>query len=213
MNSKCVRTGLFQTNCYVVEDNRSSEPFVAVIDPGDDPDLIEKALDAAPTHIILTHTHFDHVGALMALHEKYPSAKIAVGEHENMNPEQVLNEARYVLGSSFFMAGLKESDFALPVPDILLKDGDRIGPFTVLFTPGHSSGSICLYSKENNILFSGDTLFAHSYGRTDINGSQSLIEKSLKRLLELEPDTVVYPGHEKATTIGKEISFFCNYPI
>ena len=211
MNSKCVRTGLFQTNCYVVEDNSASEPFVAVIDPGDDLDLIEAALDTAPSHIILTHTHFDHVGALMALHTKYPSAKIALGEHENMNPEQVLQEARYVLGSSFFMAGLKESDFNLPKPDLLLKDGDSIGPYTVLFTPGHSTGSICLYSEQHHVLYSGDTLFAHSYGRTDINGSQSLIIQSVRRLLALDPTTVVYPGHEEATTIEAERSFFKNY--
>lgn len=210
MNSKCVKTGLFQTNCYIVEDDSYSEPFVAVIDPGDYPDLIEKALDGAvPTHIILTHTHFDHVGALMALHAKYPCAKIAVGENENMDPEQVLQEARYVLGSSFFMLGIK--GFELPRPDLLLKDGDRIGPFEVLFTPGHSKGSICLYSKCYRILYSGDTLFAHSYGRTDINGNQKEIEDSVRRLLELDPETVVCPGHEGSTTIAEERSFFSRY--
>lgn len=205
MNSKCVKVGLFSTNCYIVED----KDFLAVIDPGSDLPLICDALcSKVPTHIILTHTHFDHVGALKALHEKFPLCKIAVGENENMDPVQVLQEAEYVLGPSFYMAGIDKKSFDMPKADILLKDGDIIGPFKVLSTPGHSAGSICLLNEKEKIMFSGDTLFAHGYGRTDINGSQRKLLDSLKRLRkEIDPDTIIYPGHESSSTLGLAFAF------
>ena len=204
MNSKCIRVGLFQTNCYIVEDGS----FYAVIDPGDEFDTIEQNLTKEPTHIIITHAHFDHVGALKQLHTKYPNALIAIGEHEELNPETTVQEAKYVLGSAFYMAGFGKTDLQMPKPDILLKDGDTIGPFEVLFTPGHSFGSICLLNSKDKIMFSGDTLFRHNHGRTDINGSYELIIKSLKRLLKLDGQIKVYPGHEGPTSIGEEKIFF-----
>lgn len=204
MNSKCVKTGLFQTNCYVVQDN----DFCAVIDPGDDLDNILALVEKPVTHILLTHAHFDHVGALEALHGKYPSAIIAAGEHEPMDTQTVEKEARYVLGSTYFMAGFARDGFSLPKPDILLKDGDTIGPFTVLFTPGHSFGSVCYYNPADKVLFSGDTLFRHNYGRTDINGDHDMIIESVRRLLSMDKDIQVYPGHDSPTTIGSEQVFF-----
>ena len=84
----------------------------------------------------------------------------------------------------------------------------RSGPFTVLHTPGHTKGSICLYSREDRVLFSGDTLFRHSYGRTDLGGSEAQIMKSLRRLLQLDGDTTVYPGHDEPTVISDEKAYF-----
>ena len=209
MNSKCVRVGLLRTNCYIVEDNSGSEPFLAVIDPGDDPGAILGALPGTPTHIIITHCHFDHVGALEVLHEQFPLAEIAVGEHEEMDPERIAMEGRSVLGSFFSRTGLYRSGSMLPEPTMLLKDGDRIGPFQVLHTPGHTKGSICLYRRDPDILYSGDTLFRHAYGRTDLaGGSDSDMAASIKRLLSLEPDTTVYPGHDASTTLIDEIEFY-----
>ncbi len=208
MNSKCVIVGPIETNCYIVDCGSSEEPMLMVIDPGDDIDRILAALDGKPTYIVLTHSHFDHVGALKALHDRFPSAKIAAGEKENMDPEHIAEEARYVLGSSFYLSPIANPSWTMPEIDIRLSDGDSIGPFKVLHTPGHSSGSICLYSEGDKVLFSGDTLFMHSYGRTDIGGSDVDMYHSLKELMHLPSDTLVYPGHGQSTSIGFEKSYF-----
>ena len=204
-NIRCIGVGLLQTNCYIAS---SDDGFLAVIDPGDNAERILSALDRKPTHIILTHCHFDHIGALKELLERFPEAKLAVGEKENTDPKSIANTAIGVLGSFFYSRGFDQLLSGIRKPDILLKDGDKIGPFEVLHTPGHTDGSICLYDKTDGILISGDTLFRHSYGRTDLGGSDEQMEESLKRLLTLDPDTKVYPGHGEFTTIGEEREFF-----
>ena len=209
MKVRCVKVGPIQTNCYIVEDDeQGKKPFCAVIDPGDDAQFITGLLDREPSHIIITHCHFDHVGALKALKRLFPDAVIAVGEHENHDPEHIAEIAVSALGSFFYRYGMSDSFNGFPEPDVLLKDGDEIGPFTVLHTPGHTSGSICLYSEKDKVLFSGDTLFRHSYGRTDLGGDENQIMQSLKRLLRLDPETTVYPGHEESTLISDERSYF-----
>ena len=210
MNSKCVRVGsVIPVNCYIVSDDGAKEPFLAVIDPGDDPDFIASQLPGTPTHIIITHCHFDHIGALAPLHDRYPSARIAVGESEDRDPERILSDIKSVLGSFFKYTAYAKNGCAFPEPDILLRDGDEIGPFRVLFTPGHTKGSICLYSEKDKVLYSGDTLFRHSYGRTDLpGGSDEQMAHSLKRLLHLDPDITVYPGHDESTLIGDEQLYF-----
>lgn len=209
MKVRCVKVGPIQTNCYIVEDDgQGKKPFCAVIDPGDDAQFITGLLDREPSHIIITHCHFDHIGALKALKRIFPDAVIAVGEHENHDPEHIAEIAVSALGSFFYRYGMSDSFNGFPEPDVLLKDGDEIGPFTVLHTPGHTSGSICLYSEKDKVLFSGDTLFRHSYGRTDLGGDENQIMQSLKRLLRLDPETTVYPGHEESTLISDERSYF-----
>ena len=154
MSSKvhCVGVGLLQTNCYIVDSTDSDgKPFLAVIDPGDSPDRIVSALKGEPTHIILTHSHFDHIGALKELLSRFPEAKLAVGEKENLDPEYIARIATGVLGSFFFSRGYDQLLSEIRRPDILLKDGDSLGPFEVLHTPGHTDGSICLYDKASRI--------------------------------------------------------------
>lgn len=181
--------GPLQTNCYIIEDETPNGRFCAVVDPGDDPKTIEENLPRNLTHIILTHAHFDHVGALEAVHKAHPTALFAVGEHEPL-------DSVYTFYS--------HPDLIIPPIDVRLVDGSTIGPFKVIHTPGHTKGSICLYSAKDQLLLSGDTLFCGGYGRTDLGGSMTDMQASLARLSQLPPETKVLPGHGDPTTIGDE---------
>lgn len=194
MRTKRICVGPLQTNCYIIEDETPNGRFCAVVDPGDDPKTIEENLPRSLTHIILTHAHFDHVGALEAVHKAHPAALFAVGEHEPLDSVY-----------TFY----NHPDLIIPHVDLALADDDVIGPFTVIHTPGHTKGSICLYSAKDGLLLSGDTLFEGGYGRTDLGGSMSDMQTSLARLAELPPTTKVLPGHGDPTTIGDEF----NHPI
>ena len=204
MKIKRITVGIIGTNCYLVEENG----FSAVIDPGENPAFIDKAiketLPSGPTHIILTHSHFDHVGALNAIHKLYPKALIAVSEKAELSTELIKNQAKNLIGSFYTSTCFGKVDFEIPQPDIFLKDKDILGPFEVLYTPGHTMDSICLYDQEEGILFSGDTLFCGSYGRTDLGGSLEDMKASLSKLFRLPQDTRVLPGHGEDTTIGDE---------
>ena len=204
MKIKCITVGIIGTNCYLVQKNG----FSAVLDPGENPSFIAKAiketLSKAPDYILLTHTHFDHVGALGALHELYPQAIIATNEHSKLTTQLIKEQAKNLLGGYYNTTCFSTDAFEIPRPNLLLKDGDKIGPFKVLYTPGHTQDSICFYSAEDNVLFSGDTLFCNSYGRTDLGGSFEDIKVSLISLLKLPLATTVLPGHGEATTISDE---------
>lgn len=191
MRTKRISVGPLQTNCYIVEDETTNGRFCAVVDPGDDPKTIEENLPRNLTHIILTHAHFDHVGALEAVHKAHPAALFAVGEHEPL-------DSVYTFYS--------HPNLVIPSVDVRLVDGSTIGPFTVIQTPGHTKGSICLYSAKDQLLLSGDTLFCGGYGRTDLGGSMLDMQTSLTRLAELPPETKVLPGHGDPTTIGREFN-------
>jgi len=174
---KTVVVGSLQTNCYLLIDEESKE--AVVIDPGDEAERILPELKGMKTrYIILTHGHPDHFGAIDALKAK-TGATLMMHPADNwfIKPEQEITEG-------------DEIEFG----DTVLK---------VMQTPGHSTGSLCLYTPGH--LFSGDTLFLHDYGRTDLaGGSETLMHKSLKRLANLPAETIVYPGHGPSTTIGSE---------
>lgn len=191
MRTKRICVGPLQTNCYIVEDETPNGRFCAVVDPGDDPKTIGENLPRSLTHIILTHAHFDHVGALEAVRKAHPAALFAVGEHEPLDSVY-----------TFY----NHPDLIIPHVDLALADGDVIGPFTVIHTPGHTKGSICLYSAKDQLLLSGDTLFCGGYGRTDLGGSMTDMQASLARLSQLPPETKVLPGHGDSTTIGREFN-------
>ena len=204
MKIKCTTVGIIGTNCYIFEKNG----FSAVIDPGENPSFIDKAiqevLPSGPNYIILTHTHFDHVGALGEVHTLYPKAIIASSEHSMLSTEATKEQAKALLGGLYTTTCFSQKDFELPQPNLLLKDNSPLGPFQVLYTPGHTMDSICQYSAEDNLIFSGDTLFCDSYGRTDLGGSLEDMKASLIRLLRLPQDTLVLPGHGQSTTIKDE---------
>ena len=207
--------GILQCNCHIVGDAQSREAIV--IDPGGD---AEKILAVIERHhwkvaaIVITHTHIDHVAGLHRVHE-------ATGAPVYMHAEDLGLYRLLDMQASWIGCQTPEKVRA----DRLLLEGDTVrwGAYQaqVLHTPGHTPGSICLYMPSDSpesqagarpaaprdpLLFSGDTLFAGSIGRTDLwGGSLDGIMRSLKgKLLELPDTTVVYPGHGEPTTIGQE---------
>lgn len=197
MEIKCFALGSFAANCYLVK----TKDVAAVIDPFECDERIEqffKENSSLERLILLTHCHFDHILGASALRERY-GAKIAIGEYD----AEGLSDASINLTG---VIGIKPNPFTA---DILLKDQEvlKIGEteIEVIHTPGHTAGSVCYRLKD--VLFSGDTLFEQSIGRTDFpTGNYSQMKQSLEKLKALsDVDLKILPGHGNATTIKKEI--------
>ncbi len=187
--------GAIQTNCYVVKCPETGA--VLVIDPGDDHVLIERGLTRLDV-IIYTHGHFDHVGGSAMLVKRFA-------------PETMIHRADADTMASAASHGA-EWGFKIhqpPPADRFLEEGDsvEVGRLTFLIkhTPGHSRGSICV--EGHGLLFSGDTLFAGSVGRTDLPGSSpEEMRNTLKRIaMHFDRSTAVFPGHGSATTMEHEM--------
>lgn len=204
MKVKTVVVGPLQVNTYIVYDPLSLE--AVIIDPGDEPDMIIDAvneLGVKVKYIICTHGHFDHIGAIIDIKDE-TKAPVLLHQDEHY----IYSKAK----EASAIWGFNTED--QPTPDKFLADADEISVsgFTlkVIHTPGHSPGSICLY--DGKVLFSGDTLFEGSIGRTDfVGGDMQLMRKSLQKLMQLPDDTIVYPGHGDKTTISQEkrLNPFC----
>ena len=197
MNIQCLPLGEYGANCYILTDEAAKS--AAVIDPGVPSDELNAALDGFNLkYILLTHGHFDHVFGCKALKEKYPEAEICI----HSGDEMCLADNKLNLAGDF-------EDTPGVTADRILENGDTLSfgdtSFLVLSTPGHSPGSVCFVDEKNKIIFSGDTLFCLTVGRTDfIGGSFDDMMKSVKLLSEYDDDYAVYPGHNRATTIGFE---------
>jgi len=200
--------GGISTNCWVYPLDNGGE--CVVIDPAEEGDRIIALLDRLqliPRYIVLTHGHFDHIGAVPALVARYVGAQIAIhtADAEYLGPDSYPVHCLNIRSVAGDTAYVDERWKDMPLANRLLEDGDKIGPFTVLHLPGHTSGSIGLWDEKEGVLFSGDTLFCGNYGRTDLpGGSSAQMASSLRRLFAMDSGIQVYPGHGPSTTIGRE---------
>ena len=193
-------SGALQANTYLAVDEKTNEGFI--VDPGGYNKVLTKEVrdnDVNIKYIILTHGHSDHICGVNEHKAEFPDAKIvAYKDEEAMLENPNLN---------------KSPGFGVPYStkaDILVSDGDelKVGDVTLKFihTPGHTEGGMCIYVKEAKALFSGDTLFRQSIGRTDFPGGsyKEIMDSIRKKLFLLPDDTNVFPGHMGMTSIGFE---------
>ena len=191
--------GIYQTNCYFVY--RENSDKVLVFDPADHGEKIEEALGQHGLHtaaILLTHGHFDHAGAAEELADKY---QISIYAHEA--ERETLEDPGLNLCGMIGEHKVYHADIFVKDEEVLNLAGFSI---RVFFTPGHTIGGCCYYIADEKILFSGDTLFQESVGRTDFpRGSASdLIRAIREKLMPLPDDVTVYTGHDESTLIGYE---------
>ena len=190
--------GIMGVNCYIIGDKSEA----IIIDPGSDAEKIIKILEdneIKAKYVLLTHCHFDHILAVEKVLKETGVKLVACQlEKENLLSSDINYTSKY---------SRKPVELSA---DIYLKQGDTIKSgkyeFTVLETPGHTSGSMCLYCEKEKVLLSGDTLFYTSVGRCDLaTGNEKELIKSIKeKLFTLPDDTIVLPGHGENTTIGFE---------
>lgn len=188
---KTIIAGMYEENCYLVMDEGTKE--LAIIDPGGQPELIEKEIEklsGKPKFILLTHGHLDHVDGVIRLVNN-----LKIPFYINKIEETYIQNDEYIFGT-------------LPKASGYLKEGDVLTlgkeEIKVIETPGHTAGGVCFLILDK--LFTGDTLFQGSVGRSDLPGGngRQLIQNIKDKLLPLGDDIEVYPGHGESSTIGYE---------
>lgn len=198
---KTIPVGHLETNCYIVTNEHTLE--CAVIDPGDESNTILDYLESNHLKccaVFLTHGHYDHTGAVEAVSEE-TGAPVYMSKADDRRVTHSL-----------------QLNFALPENGVYFNDGDILHiagmDFSIIATPGHTPGSVTIRCMD--ALFTGDTLFRGSCGRTDLEGGDPVqIMRSLKRLCSLEGDFEVYPGHMESSTLIREklLNYYCRQAL
>ena len=195
--------GSLGTNCYIVVNHETGE--CVVFDPADQAETLFEIFDTPSFQlkaIFLTHGHFDHIGAVKALKDRY-HVPIYASKEEN---EQVLGKLDANLSTMFGLPMTLQAD-------TILHDGEDVSiigtTMKCILTPGHTAGGMCYYFEALESLIAGDTLFCGSVGRTDFpTGNGAVLENSIReKLFTLPENTKVFPGHMEETTIGYEIKY------
>ena len=198
MEITAIPTGAIQTNTYVVIDEETNKGFI--VDPGAYVNRLATFLKNSGAdfeYIVLTHCHGDHIGGIPELKEDFPDIKIIASAGDI----EMLGNKDYNLAHEYGGSIVEEK------PDIIAEDGGSLDVgnmhFNYLMTPGHTPGGMCIIGM--GVCFSGDTLFQRSAGRTDFPGGDfGQLKASLKKLMELPDETIVYPGHLQFTNIADE---------
>lgn len=196
---KCFQVGYLQTNCYVITEDNSNN--AVLIDTGGGFGKITDYLESTgkiAVAVLFTHGHFDHIT------DAYKWQKCGAELYIHALDAEML-EGKHNLA--------EEMGLTLPYvkADVIVNDGDVLNfgfiKFKVIHTPGHTKGGVC-YELDDKYLFSGDTVFYHSYGRTDFYGGDfNELENSVKKILNTDIDKIIYPGHGESTTIKEEKHF------
>ena len=194
--------GSYETNCYVLRIAESASACL-IVDTGLEADELIAFLteyELNPVGVVLTHGHADHITGAALLRTKFPDIKVCIHKLDVEMLTGAPSNLSFLDGGQF---STEPADFLLEHGSIVDQAGIRL---EVFHTPGHTPGGICLYSRNEGIVFVGDTLFAGGIGRTDFpGGSMNQLVGSIKeKLLTLPGETVVYPGHGPVTTIARE---------
>lgn len=191
--------GMVSTNVYLAINNETKEAFL--VDPADSAELMEDWIAQTQVTlkaILLTHGHFDHIGAVMKLKADLQVPVYAMQAEKTVLEDPLLN-ASAKFGRPFSVKG-----------DRFLTDGASFSvagfDINVYHTPGHTKGGACYYLAEEKVLFSGDTIFCESIGRADLpTGNGAELVRSVRKILDALPDdTAIYPGHDEATSVAHE---------
>lgn len=199
MKRTVLSLGSIGANCYILSDENTNEAII--IDPGIFDVNLKQALEGLDVkYILLTHGHFDHIMGTNGVKSMFPNARVCIHAAD----EICLHDRKYnLLGDNY------DGEVEDIKADMILNDGDSLsfsgGELTVLHTPGHSKGSVCFIDNENKAIYSGDTLFCLTVGRTDfIGGSFDEMMVSIGKLSLFDDAYEVFPGHNRSTTIGFE---------
>ncbi len=193
--------GAYETNCYVLRSGEAAKDCL-LVDAGLGAGKLIKFLQEHklnPVAVVLTHGHIDHIAGVAALRAEFPDIKVHIHKLDAEMLAEPQTNLSAMAGEAF---SIEPANFSLEEQSVIEQAGVKL---SVLHTPGHTPGGICLYSKGEGIVFTDDTLFANGVGRTDLGGNMEQLVKSIKeKLFTLPDETAVYPGHGPTTTIAQE---------
>ena len=194
--------GVYETNCYVLRSSETARDCL-IIDPGLGAGKLINFLkehELNPLAVVLTHGHIDHIAGVAALRTEFPDIRVHIHKLDADMLTEPHTNLSAMTGGNF---SIEPAEFYLDEQSIIEQAGVKL---SVLHTPGHTRGGICLYSEDEGIVFTDDTLFADSIGRTDFpNGNMSQLLNGIKeKLFRLPDETKVYPGHGPITSIAQE---------